>query len=335
MAAPPSLESVEAITEAAAKKCVVHFAASWYEPCTHMNALLAARLAKDQKLDIFTIDTDAVPAAAEAFSLKAVPTFIAFKDGKEQERLEESDPPALIALCDKYAVATVGGTGGSGSAKAAAQALDGVQEDLQMKLEKLTKRAPVMLFMKGSPENAKCKFSKQTVALLAEQGIVYDSFDILGDDEVRQGLKTYSDWPTYPQLYHNGTFIGGIDVLNELAEDDGLEDLKAAMAAPANSLDDRLRSLTSRSPVMLFMKGDPSQPKCGFSNTICGLLTSKNITFDSFDILEDEEVRAGLKVFSNWPTFPQLYAKGTLIGGLDIVQELANEDELLEALGLE
>ena len=61
------------------------------------------------------------------------------------------------------------------------------------------------------------------------------------------------------------------------------------------------------------------------------LLKRNNITFDSFDILEDEEVRAGIKVFSNWPTFPQVYVKGTLIGGLDILTEMEEDDELKDA----
>jgi Grx4 family monothiol glutaredoxin len=97
-------------------------------------------------------------------------------------------------------------------------------------------------------------------------------------------------------------------------------------------LEDRLRLLTSRAPVMLFMKGSPDAPRCGFSRTICDLLQSHKVSFDSFDILGDDEVRQGLKTYSNWPTFPQLYGGGKLIGGLDIVKELVEEGELLDSL---
>lgn len=97
-------------------------------------------------------------------------------------------------------------------------------------------------------------------------------------------------------------------------------------------LEDRLRQLTSRAPVMLFMKGSPDAPRCGFSRTICELLRSHKVSFDSFDILGDEEVRQGLKTYSKWPTFPQLYGDGKLIGGLDIVKELVEEGELLDSL---
>lgn len=97
-------------------------------------------------------------------------------------------------------------------------------------------------------------------------------------------------------------------------------------------LEDRLRQLTSRAPVMLFMKGSPDAPRCGFSRKICELLQTHNVSFGTFDILGDEGVRQGLKTYYNWPTFPQLYGDGKLIGGLDIVKELAEEGELLDAL---
>lgn len=76
------------------------------------------------------------------------------------------------------------------------------------------------------------------------------------------------------------------------------------------SLNERLSSLINQAPVMLFMKGSPEQPKCGFSRTIVNILKDENIAFNSFDIFTDEDVRQGLKSYSNWPTYPQLYVKG-------------------------
>ena len=76
------------------------------------------------------------------------------------------------------------------------------------------------------------------------------------------------------------------------------------------------------------MKGTPDQPKCGFSTEIVGLLNKQGVHFSSFNILSDNSVRQGLKEYSNWPTFPQLYIKGELIGGLDIVKEMIDSDEL-------
>jgi len=70
--------------------------------------------------------------------------------------------------------------------------------------------------MKGNPEAIRCGFSRQIVEVLKTNTIAFDTFDILSDEEVRQGLKAYSDWPTYPQLYVDGKLVGGLDIVKEL-----------------------------------------------------------------------------------------------------------------------
>jgi len=81
------------------------------------------------------------------------------------------------------------------------------------------------------------------------------------------------------------------------------------------------------------MKGDPSAPRCGFSKTTIGIMTEyPHVKYSTFDILTDNEVRQGLKEYSNWPTYPQLYVKGELIGGLDIIREMHESGELFEEL---
>ena len=92
--------------------------------------------------------------------------------------------------------------------------------------------------------------------------MAFGHFDILTDEEVRQGLKTFSNWPTYPQLYGDGALIGGLDIVKEMKEDG--ESRPPPAAATAEPLDARL-SWTAQSPVMLFMKGSPDAPRCGFS----------------------------------------------------------------------
>ncbi|KAL8737220.1 MAG: hypothetical protein Q9181_001874 [Wetmoreana brouardii] len=91
-------------------------------------------------------------------------------------------------------------------------------------------------------------------------------------------------------------------------------------------LETRLRELVKAAPVMLFMKGTPSAPQCGFSRTIVGILREKGVRYGFFNILADEDVRSGMKTFSDWPTFPQLYAGGEFVGGLDIVKEELESD---------
>jgi Grx4 family monothiol glutaredoxin len=78
---------------------------------------------------------------------------------------------------------------------------------------------------------------------------------------------------------------------------------------------------------MVFIKGSPSAPKCGFSRQLVTILNDLKVAFGSFDILEDDEVRQGLKEFSDWPTYPQVYVEGELLGGLDIVKEMVAAGE--------
>lgn len=94
------------------------------------------------------------------------------------------------------------------------------------------------------------------------------------------------------------------------------------------SLEERLKKLINQAPCVLFMKGNPANPRCGFSRTIVSILDNYKTDYKSFDILQDNDVREGLKKFSNWPTYPQLYLNGVLIGGLDIVKEMDESDDL-------
>ena len=85
-------------------------------------------------------------------------------------------------------------------------------------------------------------------------------------------------------------------------------------------------------PVVLFMKGTRAAPQCGFSAVVVQILTGLSIDFLDIDVLSDYEIRQGIKVFSNWPTIPQLYIKGEFIGGCDIVRELYQSGELYDIL---
>lgn len=90
----------------------------------------------------------------------------------------------------------------------------------------------------------------------------------------------------------------------------------------------RLDDIIAQSKVVLFMKWEPEAPACGFSARAVEILLENDIAFSSFDIYSDEEVRQGLKVYKNWPTYPQLYIDGKLMGGVDIMEEMNDTGEL-------
>jgi monothiol glutaredoxin len=102
-----------------------------------------------------------------------------------------------------------------------------------------------------------------------------------------------------------------------------------------NETKEQIEELVNGNSIMLFMKGYPNNPMCGFSAKVAYILTHLNISFESFNVLEDQDIREGIKEYGNWPTIPQLYANGELIGGCDIIIELAQKGELKKELGLD
>jgi monothiol glutaredoxin len=109
--------------------------------------------------------------------------------------------------------------------------------------------------------------------------------------------------------------------INEIAAKDKSLELKI-----------QIENLLASTKVVLFMKGNAEMPQCGFSANSVAILKNLGVSFNTFNILNDPEIRQGLKEYSNWPTYPQLYIKGQLIGGNDVITEMYKNGELQEFL---
>jgi len=296
---------------------VVHFYADWAEQCKDMNDVLV-ELSNNpdlKEVKFGKLLAEDMPEVSMEHKITAVPTFLLLRKGGLVDRVDGANAAELTQKVIKQASKVIIPPIARKS-----------EEDLDSRLRSLTNMASIVLFMKGNPSEPRCGFSRQMIQLLNEQNVAYKTFDILQDNEVREGLKKFSNWPTYPQLYINGELVGGLDIVKELVASGEFKTMLP------KSLEDRLKGLIKKEDVMLFMKGNPQQPRCGFSKQIVEILNGTKVKYGTFDILEDEEVRQGLKEFSNWPTYPQLYVKGELIGGVDIVKELHQTGELIQAL---
>eukprot|EP00088_Acartia_fossae_P008815 TRINITY_DN14236_c0_g1_i3.p1 TRINITY_DN14236_c0_g1~~TRINITY_DN14236_c0_g1_i3.p1 ORF type:complete len:336 (-),score=81.01 TRINITY_DN14236_c0_g1_i3:336-1310(-) len=298
---------------------VAHFWADFAEECKNVTEVLNELEKEVKNMCIFTIEAEKLPEISMKHEIVAVPTVILFKAGKAVDRVDGMNAAELSAKVKQHAAS---GVQTNGMAPVAPK------EDLETKLKRLIKAHKCMLFMKGNPKEPKCGFSKQTVGIFEDLNAEYGTFDILTDDEVRQGLKKFSNWPTYPQLYIDGELIGGLDIIKEMVESGDLQ----TMLPKKVDLETRLKELINLGEITIFMKGEPKAPQCGFSRQLMEIMFETKLDFKHFDILTDNDVRQGLKKFSNWPTYPQVYVKGEFVGGLDIVKELKQEGELISTL---
>ena len=291
---------------------VIHFYAPWADQCMQMNEVLEEMTKLDdyKNVKFANIVAEQFPEISLKCNITAVPTTLLFKNDKIISRIDGANPNEVRGQIKKHL----------------SEKSESTSDQLESRLQRLIDQAPCMLFMKGNRETPRCGFSKTIIALLEEFNADYQTFDILEDNEVREGLKKYSNWPTYPQLYIRGELIGGLDIVKEMSESGELDSMLPKRKS--DDLQDRLIKLISQAPCMLFMKGNRDAPRCGFSKTIIALLNEHKADYQTFDILEDNEVREGLKKYSNWPTYPQLYINGELIGGLDIVQEMSESGDL-------
>ena len=98
------------------------------------------------------------------------------------------------------------------------------------------------------------------------------------------------------------------------------------------NINEKIKDIISKNNVVLFMKGTPEMPQCGFSMTVSNILKELKVKFNGVNVLTDPEIRQGIKDFSNWPTVPQLYVKGEFIGGCDIAKEMYEKGELQKLL---
>ncbi|KAK5174442.1 glutaredoxin [Saxophila tyrrhenica] len=228
---------------------VIYFHAPWAEPCKQMSTILSTLAStysqtSPPSISFISLDAEEVSDISEQYDVSQVPLVVLQKDGKVVESVTGTDAGRVRSAVEKH-VATEGAGKANKAGLPPAQtvtkpppsqsAADSAvhtngdtpstteqqsEEDLDERLGTLVKAAPVMLFMKGTPSAPQCGFSRQTVALLREKGVRYGFFNILADDDVRQGLKAFSDWPTFPQVYVGGELVGGLDILKEEFEND-------------------------------------------------------------------------------------------------------------------
>lgn len=223
---------------------VIYFHTTWAAPCTQMRTVISTIASQypassPPTISFISVNAEELPDISEEYDVTAVPFVVLLRDGQILESVSGSDAIKVRNAVEKHAGAGSGAGAGAGAGTKAAipPALSAVprednvpatategpgggsvtaeqaKEVLFARLAELVKAAPVMLFMKGTPSSPECGFSKQLVAILRERSVKYGFFNILADEDVRQGLKEFAEWPTFPQLWVSGELVGGLDIV--------------------------------------------------------------------------------------------------------------------------
>ncbi|EZF31651.1 monothiol glutaredoxin [Trichophyton mentagrophytes] len=240
-------------------RTVLQTLASLYKPTT------------PPSISFISVDAEELAEISEQYEVTAVPFVVLSRNNKIIENISGSNPikvreaiekhyqdPSSAGTTDKQSIPPPleavprkidetqqndqipqapqpAGQGSNGASGRAAAPEASSKEELFARIGELVKAAPVMLFMKGTPSVPQCGFSRQLVAILRENSVKYGFFNILADDDVRQGLKEFADWPTFPQLWVRGELVGGLDIVKEEIEanPDFLRDYSVPKASSA------------------------------------------------------------------------------------------------------
>ena len=299
-------EVVQLVKEESFKKLVlISFLQNSQETSQNLLTCLEELEDSNQNILLACLDSDRNAGLVEFFNVAKVPTTLAYLGVKQIGRFEGANVPEIVSNVEYWSTNFE-------------TEMQNVQQEYYEKIRILINKHPMMLFIKGTPQNPQCKFTRRLMSLIGDQN--FGHFNILADDGVREWMKKYSEWPTYPQVYLNGEMLGGVDIVEQM--------VNSGEFPSTQDLEHKLKSLVNQSKVVLFMKGSPENPLCGFSQKAVEMLRKNAAKFSHFDILEDNEVREGLKAYSSWPTYPQLYVDGELIGGVDIMSEMDASGEL-------
>ncbi|EST08995.1 Glutaredoxin [Kalmanozyma brasiliensis GHG001] len=226
---------------------LLNFYAPWAEPCKQMNEVVKEIAVKYPQVLCLVIEAETLPDVSESFDIEAVPSFVLLRGHTLLSRISGANASALSAAVATHVAPTkTSGAGSVSKTSAAPRAASDVYEagsarngaaagsyadeeeeeevvpetedEIFARCKKLMEQSKVMLFMKGDPDTPRCGFSQKTVNLFRQENVEFGHYDILKDENVRQGLKKLNEWPTFPQIIVNGELIGGLDILKESIE---------------------------------------------------------------------------------------------------------------------
>ena len=151
-------------------------------------------------------------------------------------------------------------------------------------IEEMLASYPIVIFIRGSPTEPQCKSSRVLLDYLQKMEIKFRHFDVLQDTRLKEWLKFYANWPTFPQVYLSSKFIGGTEIVIEMIENDEFLGIIPTECIKTNALE-RIKLALQKSVIVVFMKGSPKSPKDGYQGECVKILSENNIRFTHFDVI--------------------------------------------------
>lgn len=262
---------------------------------------------------LVNISTGAFQSTIDDFKITRVPTSIFFIGLKPIDRVEGAIIPEILEKIETLS-------------SSFASILESIRNEEYSKIHSLVTSNSLSLFIKGTPEKPKSRRSQKMLRIL--NGYTFGYADISADKLLAGWLKVYTGADKFPHFFLKGSFSGSVEELTELSK------TSTIFTTLNQDLEQRLKRIITCQRHVVVMMGSKEEPKCGFSERLMALLGTYNLEYETFDISIDNEVCEGLKKLSNWPTYPQVYAEGQIIGGLDVCQGLHDKGELRSALKL-
>jgi Grx4 family monothiol glutaredoxin len=210
--------------------------------------------------------------------------------------------------------------------------LNSERERVFKEIKLILASAPLVVFIKGTPTEPKCKFTRRLLAHFTNLELTFKSFNILEDERIRQWLKVYSNWQTYPQIYINKEFVGGIDVLDQLIEDGEFMDMvpkECKKLPPVEVFEEMLSSFD----VVVLIEGLPDKTTSESSKSILETLDKNSIKYVTVDFtVLGEEVKKHIQEKYAVDSCPYIFLKRKSFGNEETLQKHINDGNLEDVI---
>lgn len=291
--------------------------ANWYEPCTVLKDTVVSEMIKVYKnLAFCWIDWDKLADLMEKYEVEIAPTVLIFHPLKQDvDKYINPSPDTLnkeIAKHNEYYKSI----------------MNAEKERVFQDIDVIISSYPLVVFIKGTPAEPKWKFTRRLLAHLNNFELTFKSFNILEDERIRQWLKIYSNWPTYPQVYINKEFIGGIDVIDQLVEEKEFIEMvpkECKKLPPIDTFEEMLSSFD----LVVLIDGTPESPSTDSSKALVESLSSNEIKYVSvnYSLLTDD-VKTHINTKYNVTEVPYIFIKREGFGNHETLLKCINDGNL-------